>query len=198
MVAALFLFGLAGLIDWTSKDAFHVLTYTSNYYPERSWSVGHTWSLGVEEQFYLLWPAVLVILGRRRGFWAAAAVIFICPIVRVLLWHFYQLHGIGYRFETVADAIASGCLLAGAHEWLHSQTLYRKILESKLFVIVPIVVFSVNMLYAHPMIYFALSHTVMNVGIALCLDYGITYHTGKLGRFLNARPVVFWGVISYP
>ena len=141
--------------------------------------------------------AVLVLLGRRRGFWAAASVIFICPIVRILLWHFYSLQGIGFRFETVADAIASGCLLAGAREWLHGQTVYRKILESKLFVTVPIVVFSVHMLYTHPMIYFAISHTMMNLGIALCLDYCITYHSGIVGRILNARPLVFWGVISY-
>src|SRR5207253_7231122 len=100
----------------------------------RSWVVGHTWSLGVEEQFYLLWPAVLVILGRRKGFLAAASIIVICPIIRVLLWHFYRLDGIGYRFETIADAIAAGCLLAGAREWLHAQMVYKKILESKFFV----------------------------------------------------------------
>src|SRR5215475_4830380 len=76
MVAALILFRMSGWISLTPRDVLHALTYTSNYYPGRSWSIGHTWSLGVEEQFYLLWPAALVILGRRKGFVAAASMIF--------------------------------------------------------------------------------------------------------------------------
>jgi peptidoglycan/LPS O-acetylase OafA/YrhL len=29
----------------------------------------HTWSLGVEEQFYLIWPAFIVLVARRRERW---------------------------------------------------------------------------------------------------------------------------------
>jgi peptidoglycan/LPS O-acetylase OafA/YrhL len=38
----------------------------------------HTWSLGVEEQFYLLWPALLLVISRRAGMFkiiAAAAIL---------------------------------------------------------------------------------------------------------------------------
>src|SRR5438874_1165516 len=177
MILGLVIMGFAGWINLTSRDVLSALTYTSNYYPDRSWNVGHTWSLSVEEQFYLIWPAVLVILGKRRGFIAASTLIFICPIIRALLWHFYKLDGIGHRFETVADAIATGCLLAGTREWLKAQPLYRKALESKLFILVPITVLSFNMLYNHPMIFYFISHTVMNIGIALCVDWCVTYHT---------------------
>jgi len=184
-------------IDLTPKDVLSALTYTSNYYPGRSWNIGHTWSLSVEEQFYLLWPAALVLLGRRKGFMAAASVMFACPIIRVVMGHFYHVSGIGHRFETVADAIATGCLLAGAHDWLRIQPLYRKILDSRLILAVPLIVLGANMFADHPTIFYLVSHTVMNIGIALCLDWCVTYHNGTVGRILNSRPLVFVGVISY-
>ena len=56
-VAAIWLAGRAGWLQLAPHDVVHAVTYTSNYYPARSWSFGHTWSLSVEEQFYLLWPA---------------------------------------------------------------------------------------------------------------------------------------------
>ena len=42
-------------------DLLTAATYTINYRTalERSWNVGHMWSLAVEEQFYLLWPAAI-------------------------------------------------------------------------------------------------------------------------------------------
>ena len=40
----------------------------SGYFDESSWTkpLLHTWSLGIEEQFYLLWPAAIVLLLRCR------------------------------------------------------------------------------------------------------------------------------------
>jgi len=197
LVAGLILFNLFGWVSLTPQDVLHTVTYTSNYYPARSWSVGHTWSLGVEEQFYLLWPAALVLLGRRKAFIASAATLLICPLIRTGYWHFYNVPGIGYRFETVADAIATGCLLANARPWLHAQLLYKRILETRLFVLVPAAVLLADTFYGRPTIYYLISHTVMNIGIALCLDWCVTYHTGVVGRVLNSRPLVFIGVISY-
>lgn len=48
------------------------------------WWTGHSWSLSVEEQFYLLWPATLVLIGRRKSLWLASLLIFAAPVTRVL------------------------------------------------------------------------------------------------------------------
>lgn len=197
MIAVLILLRAFGRIILTPRDVIHAITYTSNYYSARSWVVGHTWSLGVEEQFYLLWPAALVLLGRRKAFVAAGSVLFFCPVVRVVMWHFYKVAGIGFRFETVADAIATGCLLAGLRGWLKDQPRYRKVLESHFFLAVPLTVLAFHTLFGHPTVYYLFSHTVMNVGIALCLDWCITYPAGVIGGLLNSKPLVFMGVISY-
>ena len=37
----------------------------------------------MEEQFYLLWPALLLVLGERRAFWVAALFVLGAPLIRV-------------------------------------------------------------------------------------------------------------------
>jgi peptidoglycan/LPS O-acetylase OafA/YrhL len=198
-ILALVFLEAARLIALHPGDIWHALTYTSNYHADRSWNVGHTWSLGVEEQFYLLWPAVLLIAGARRGLWAAASLLVLCPLIRLSLWHFFPetQSGIGHRFETIADALAVGCVLAGARDWLHGRIAYRKILASKLFLLVPVAVFCANLLHDRPRLHFLFGYTVMNVGVALCIDWCVTNYSGSIGRFLNLRPLVFLGVMSY-
>lgn len=74
-----------------------------------------TWSLSVEEQFYLLWPLV-IILGRRvprLPLIAAAAGLMLAPVLRMLLWD----GGAGawrvyYGTDTRMDCLLLGCLLA--------------------------------------------------------------------------------------
>ena len=188
-----------GLIELLKGDVLHALTYTSNYLPVRSWNTAHTWSLAVEEQFYLLWPAVLLLAGRRRGLMIAASLIFICPVIRLALAQLLPEAeaGIGFRFETMADALAVGCLLAGMRDWLKRQPLYNRLLSSKLFIVVPLMVVAANLMHDHWRLFILFGFTVMNVGIALTIDWCVTNHTSRVGRLLNAGPMVYVGVISY-
>lgn len=56
---------------WNGELLFSLLSYTFNWYKPfhvESIALEHTWSLSVEEQFYLLWPPLIALLPHRlRG-----------------------------------------------------------------------------------------------------------------------------------
>ena len=86
--------GVAWALGWIplrAADVIHASTYTVNYAHGRSWYIGHIWSLSVEEQFYLLWPAALLLLPRGEGTRRGAAivaiiVILVAPFARIGTW----------------------------------------------------------------------------------------------------------------
>jgi peptidoglycan/LPS O-acetylase OafA/YrhL len=199
LLVALAVAASLGSITLAPNDLVHGATYTSNYYLDRSWFFGHTWSLSVEEQFYLLWPAALLLAGRRRGLMIAAAVVCLAPFIRVAEWELFRSSGagIGMRFETVADAIATGCLLAGFRAFLHRTPVYMRALSSPWFVAAPAIAILGNLTHDHPLVNFGLGMTAANIGIALSIDWCVTHHDGRIGRLLNTAPIVFVGWLSY-
>jgi peptidoglycan/LPS O-acetylase OafA/YrhL len=85
--------------------------------------MGMTWSLAVEEQFYLLLPFLVRNLNRRGIFLLALSMILFAPIVRSGLW-FYgnEFFGPYVLLPSRADAFGFGILVALAcrtkHIWL--------------------------------------------------------------------------------
>ncbi|MFN2493964.1 MAG: acyltransferase family protein [Pyrinomonadaceae bacterium] len=77
-----------------------------------------TWSLSIEEQFYLVWPVLffgcLVLRIRRRYIIVTLAIIIFAILIhRGLLWSAgSDLRRLYYGTDTRADALLMGCLLA--------------------------------------------------------------------------------------
>lgn len=198
LLAAVAVSARLGWIQLASGDMIHALTYTMNYSPERSWSLGHLWSLAVEEQFYLLWPAALLLLGVRRAFWVAAAFILAAPIIRLGGWYVYPAGlqaGIGETFETVGDALAVGCVLAGVRDVLWRWQWYRQILTSLWFV--PAAILAAAVLRHWFRLDLLVGTSAMNFAIAFAIDRSIRLSDVGFGRFLNLRFVSWIGVLSY-
>src|SRR6266850_1129470 len=139
LIIVLLVLDFERLLTLAPGDLLHALTYTTNYQARPSWNIGHAWSLAVEEQFYLLWPVLVALFGRVGGLRLALGCIAAAPFFRLALWVAMPAGRprLGMHFETAADAIAVGCVLALAGDWLHRRPLYRAALASRWIVVVP-------------------------------------------------------------
>jgi len=188
-----------GVLELRPGDALAASTYTMNFHAQRAWWLGHMWSLGVEEQFYLLWPAAIAFLGVAGGLRVALAAIAAAPLLRVAVFYGWpaQRALVDQAFPLIFDGLATGCALAILRERLWQAAPYRRFLESPLFAAVPVIVV-VTYLYS-PSVGLSLlvGQTVIHVGLAACLDWTMRFPESRVGRILNARGVVWLGSVSY-
>jgi peptidoglycan/LPS O-acetylase OafA/YrhL len=97
--------GPAGVTLFYVSDIAKAAGYDLGY-------VGHTWSLAMEEQFYLLWPAVLLFLPRRFLVPAVLAGIAGAIALQVVIVGWQDNVLAHFRPDVRADAILWGCLIA--------------------------------------------------------------------------------------
>jgi len=87
-------------------------TFTGNFYihHKKNWGeLAHLWSMGVEQQFYVLWPLVIFFVPRRHLLSAILGSILIGLVSQFLL----PVDGFSHVLShTVLDALGLGALLA--------------------------------------------------------------------------------------
>jgi peptidoglycan/LPS O-acetylase OafA/YrhL len=164
----------------------------------------HSWSLALEEQFYLLWPAALILLGRRPARFVVAT------IVAITLWRvwltFHYPEGIAamrrifYGPDTRMDVLLYGVCAAFA---LHDESrrarlaawLGRKWVLGLLGVAFVAVVCATNRWsgwFGNSLGYGA-SAAIM----ASLLAYLVACRPARLIRVLEWPPLAYVGKVSY-
>jgi peptidoglycan/LPS O-acetylase OafA/YrhL len=120
----------AGLQALTSNSGWY-WTYTTNVMIARGgWpdfgALGHFWSLAVEEQFYLLWPFVVLLLNRRKLMGLCIACILLSLCVRMELHDWGRRAAASVLMPARVDALAAGGLVALLHRGPTGLSGYRR------------------------------------------------------------------------
>jgi len=183
------------------------VTYTVNYFNalhhHPNTSIAHAWSLAVEEQFYLVWPLLFLLLARRGRHALVAGVTTLAVMAlawrSVLgLWLHADTAYLYNAFDTRFDNLAVGCVFAlladrpsvaravdnlAARPWRAWATL-GLLLVSRL---------------ATPEAYhYSIGFTVDAVLVALLIAQLLVLYRSWSWRWLEHPVMRYLGIISYP
>lgn len=198
-------------------------TYTTNLglaaQPGGNWPaslVDHTWSLGVEEQFYVVWPLVLVLAILRRGTrpWLTAAGLVIAiglfALSRSATYAAGDRLAAFVRPDTRLDEPLIGCLGALALYWglFHGGGRARRWVAAGWPIAVLVIVGSVVAfagqsgdqvdLGATPFLaLFNGGATLLCAAVAILIVHVVIEPASILSRALSVAPLRWLGLISY-
>jgi peptidoglycan/LPS O-acetylase OafA/YrhL len=194
-----------GVTDRSSTlvGALGAFTYTSSILLASGtsglgWMV-HTWSLSVEEYFYLFWPFVLVACMRRgQGFVRALmlSLTLLAIVYRVLasnVFH-WSAERVAYAADTRAEQLFIGCALAVFLPTLRRIVPAWMVIGSGLlllgFVILPPAT-SFELYFSHG------GSTMIALLVALVIAGLVGRPAGLPARLLSTQPLVWVGQRSY-
>lgn len=171
-----------------------VLAYVGNWMqmftPTSLGPLTHTWSLAIEEQFYLIWPAALVVLLRRgRPFtWCVVAMVGLVAL-RAGLESVAHWPGLWFVFTSRADALLIGAIAA-----LIAPVFGRKLAGFLMAASGALLAAGCLILpeFSQPMLYVGLT-----VVAGLSAVFIVAAQRSRLGRFLEWGPLVRLGRVSY-
>lgn len=164
-----------------------------------------TWSLAVEEQFYLVWPMILslmltVKLRRNWIFIALVLGIVSVGVNRAVLWEAgASVRRLYYATDTHADGLLLGCLVGCLVCWdvLPKSRWLEVFVKCVALVFALVIAFLVlTKKHDNPLLY-AGGYSFVALGIAVTLLTLVLWPSGPVIAVLRFKPLVWVGRISY-
>jgi len=192
------------------KAAMVALFYMSNWVrafaPDfKMKALGHTWSLSMEEQFYLLWPILLMTMLRFEGLRKRIVPILSfaaigCMAYRALLWTAGRTPERLYNgLDTRADALLTGCVLSlilgfGIPSVKASPKPTFKVIA--VILAAPLLVMVFRSQWNDPFMFMA-GYSVVSIASSVAIFSVLHSSSELLSTILGFRPLVWTGRISY-
>jgi peptidoglycan/LPS O-acetylase OafA/YrhL len=191
--------------DWALglSGVLYVVNYYNATHGNPPTSIAHAWSLAIEEQFYVLWPLVLLALARRRR--ANALTILAVIIAAIAAWRsflYLDLHvGTAYAynaFDTRFDNLAVGCFLAlcAGQSWF--LPLARAVSRSAALPIVTLVLLIISRVETTAAYHYSIGFTLDAVLVMVLLVQVLLLHRHPMWSWLQHPVAHYLGIISYP
>lgn len=201
---------LPGKLPVTRQDLFRVpiqLLFLQNFFigmPHFQWVwFVVTWSLAIEEQFYLLAPPLVRFLSSRSFVVVLISTLAVAPLLRFLLFRYWApgTYFCAYLMPCRADALSCGMLLAVAwrQHWVRELLRKHAAVLRRIFVFLLLGVATLLWWLAHP-----INLVTVTIGFSwLALFYGtllltlVSQPNSGIAAIMRWKPLRWLGGVSY-
>ncbi|MFN8291983.1 MAG: acyltransferase [Chitinophagaceae bacterium] len=193
-------------VDYYTKNQFWLWTYLQNWLfifkePYGDKILLHTWSLAVEEQFYLVWP-LLILLFRKPGYLLAVMItlLLLTGIARYVVWSF-KVEDLAYSSLYTFTRIDGLCIGAMVALLQRMNPLFLK--KNTLFIVLLMAAVNFGFYFINHSSGFTLPYLAFAGYTTFAVLFGILVYEAVSGestiiqRLFNNRPLKFFGRISY-
>jgi peptidoglycan/LPS O-acetylase OafA/YrhL len=160
------------------------------------WVTSHFWSLAVEEQFYLVWPFLILLVPRSRLRTVVIAITVSSPLFRLIgLWAGVNETALYVATPASLDALGMGSLLALCAD---QPAAWRRMTRLGLISIpLTLITFGVLLVNDQPWLNYVVYETGVAVAFACLVGKTAAGFSGLPGKLLSLRPLQYVGKISY-
>jgi len=192
-LAFVLLLTVVGILDVGRRDFAYSFFFVRNAYGVGgSHEVSHFWSLGLEEQFYLTWPFLLVLVHGRLRLGVSS--------VLLLLLAGWRATGVGHFGNTAAgaEALLLGCTLAQVRQRYPAALTFATPLVRGAAVVGASIAIAIAVFSAVPaMLSSGIAQSIAVIGVAVIINAVVDGPVTLVSSLLNAAPVQWIGRLSY-
>lgn len=193
-------------LDYYTDNQLWIWTYLQNWLyvfknPPDTSTLNHLWSVAVEEQFYLVWPLIILLVKKPKYLLICLAIL-LAAVFGLRLWAWMN-HVAGFAYYnlytfTRIDGICIGCTIALMQRINPGFLKKNTALIVLSFAVLNFAFFFVNRYYEFSFPYLALvGYTTFAMVLGLLVNQAVTRENKWINLFLNNSFLKFFGKISY-